>query len=114
MRELGLGFGETADVAVLEYKAYPHLDAMRYRLRLLQTLVCMTSHVITEAQVRADDGPQYCSVLFVTAVHSAAVIAQSPPACPDEINTIKQTVSQDRGKGGNRKVFVRDYIKIIT
>lgn len=36
---------------MLEGRTYPHLEAMRYRLRLLQTLVCVTSHVITPAQV---------------------------------------------------------------
>ncbi|CAN0021042.1 unnamed protein product, partial [Laminaria digitata] len=50
VRELGLDSGEVIDATVLEGRTYPHLEAMRYRLRLLQTLVCVTSHVITSAQ----------------------------------------------------------------
>lgn len=50
VRELGLESGEAVDATVLEGRAYPHLDAMRYRLNLLQTLVCATSHVITPGQ----------------------------------------------------------------
>ncbi|CAN0284078.1 unnamed protein product, partial [Ectocarpus sp. 12 AP-2014] len=50
VRELGLESGEAVDAAVLEGRAYPHLDAMRYRLNLLQTLVCATSYVITPGQ----------------------------------------------------------------
>lgn len=53
VRELGLESGEAIDATVLEGKVYRHLDAMRYRLRLLQTLVSLTSHVITQAQVRS-------------------------------------------------------------
>lgn len=53
VRELGLESGEAIDATVLEGKIYRHLDAMRYRLRLLQTLVSLTSHVITQAQVRS-------------------------------------------------------------
>lgn len=35
---------------MLEGRAYTHLEAMRYRLSLLQTLVCVTSHTITPPQ----------------------------------------------------------------
>ena len=54
-RDLGLGSPETppstaVDAAVLEGRAYAHLDAMRYRLNLLKTLVCVTSHAITPSQ----------------------------------------------------------------
>ena len=50
--ELGLEPGKAVDNAVLEGKVYRHLDAVRYRLSLLQTLVCSTSHPITQQQVR--------------------------------------------------------------
>lgn len=59
VRELGLIPGEAIDAAVLEGKKYPHLEAMRYRLRLLQTLVCVTSRVITQPQVRVRGGPRH-------------------------------------------------------
>ena len=54
-RDLGLGSPETppstaVDAVVLEGRAYAHLDAMRYRLNLLKTLVCVTSHAITPSQ----------------------------------------------------------------
>lgn len=50
VRELGLESGEAIDAAVLEGRAYSHLDAMRYRLNLLQTLVCVMSHIVTLEQ----------------------------------------------------------------
>lgn len=50
--ELGLEPGKAVDNAVLEGKVYRHLDAVRYRLGLLETLVCSTSHAITQQQVR--------------------------------------------------------------
>ena len=56
-RDLGLGSlgspgtsSQSVDGAVLEGRAYRHLDAMRYRLNLLQTLVCVTSHAVTPSQ----------------------------------------------------------------
>ncbi|CAM9266848.1 unnamed protein product, partial [Scytosiphon promiscuus] len=49
-RELGLEPGDAVDATVLEGRAYSHLDAMRYRLNLLQTLVCATSHSIIPEQ----------------------------------------------------------------
>ncbi|CAM9601976.1 unnamed protein product, partial [Ascophyllum nodosum] len=49
--ELGLEPGKAVDNAVLEGKVYQHLDAVCYQLGLLQTLVCSTSHAITQQQV---------------------------------------------------------------